>query len=105
MHVIVWEFRVRKGREAEFEQAYGPTGEWTALFKRGEGYLGTELLHDTTNRQRYVTIDRWTSPATYEAFRSRWRSEYAAMDSLYEALTEHEVLLGLLAPLPGSVEL
>ncbi len=102
MQVIVWEFRVRKGREAEFEQAYGPTGEWAELFKRGEGYLGTELLRDTANRQRYVTIDLWTSPAAYEAFRSRWRQEYEAIDRLCEALTEHEALLGLLAPVSGK---
>ncbi len=101
MYVIVWEFRVRNGREAEFERAYGPTGKWTALFGRSEGYLGTELLRDTTNHLRYVTIDRWTSPATYEALRTRWRNEYQEIDGFYEALTEHEALLGLLSPLPG----
>ena len=98
MHVTIWEFRVKKGREAEFELAYGPTGEWARFFERGEGYLGTELLRDAKDRQRYITIDRWTSPATYEAFRSRWADEYEAIDERCEALTEYEAPLGSLAP-------
>ena len=98
MHVTIWEFRVKKGREAEFERAYGPIGEWARFFERAEGYLGTELLRDAKNRQRYVTIDRWISQATYEAFRSRWADEYEAIDERCEALTEYETPLGSLAP-------
>ena len=98
MHVTIWEFRVKRGREAEFERAYGPTGEWARFFERAEGYLGTELLRDAKNRQRYVTIDRWISQATYEAFRRRWAGEYDAIDERCEALTEYEAPLGSLAP-------
>jgi heme-degrading monooxygenase HmoA len=102
MHVTIWEFRVKKGLEAEFERSYGPTGEWARFFERGEGYLGTELLRDTKNRQRYITIDRWISQATHEAFRSRWAEEYEAIDERCEALTEYEVPLGSLAPPVGE---
>ena len=99
MHVTIWEFRVKKGHEAEFERAYGPTGEWARFFERAEGYLGTELLRDAKNRQRYITIDRWTSPATYEVLRSQWADEYEAIDERCEALTEYEALLGSLVAL------
>jgi len=44
MYVILWRFRPVVGRESEFERAYGPCGEWVRLFRREEGYLGTELL-------------------------------------------------------------
>ena len=93
-HVIVWEFRVRAGRELEFEAAYGPEGEWARLFRRDPGYLGTELLRDGSDRRRYLTIDHWTSGAANDAFRERWRSDYQALDHRCEALTEHEAPLG-----------
>ena len=44
MYVILWRFRPVVGQESEFERAYGPSGEWARLFRRDEGYLGTELL-------------------------------------------------------------
>lgn len=46
MFVVVWEFRVRPGQEAEFEARYGPDGDWARLFRLGEGYGGTVLLRD-----------------------------------------------------------
>ena len=33
-YVIVWEFHVREGQEREFEDVYGPSGEWAHLFAR-----------------------------------------------------------------------
>ena len=63
MHVIIWEFRAQRGREGEFEGAYGPDGDWANFFRSGEGYLGTELMRDLETPGRYVTIDRWTSAA------------------------------------------
>jgi len=45
MYIIVWEYTVRDGHEAEFEKTYGPNGDWEQLFKQGEGYLGTDLVH------------------------------------------------------------
>ncbi len=94
MYVIIWEFRAKTGREADFERVYGPDGEWTEFFKRGEGYLGTELLRDTANPSHYLTIDRWASSTAYEAFRRQWVDEYVRLDKRGEALTEHEALLG-----------
>jgi heme-degrading monooxygenase HmoA len=94
MHVIVWEFRATTGREEEFERVYGPDGAWADLFARGDGYLGTELLRDVGERGRYITIDRWTSPAAFATFRDRWASDYRALDRRCEALTSRETPLG-----------
>ncbi len=44
MYVIIWEFRAKTGREADFERVYGPDGEWTELFKRGEALTEHEAL-------------------------------------------------------------
>jgi len=94
MYVIIWEYRVRAGSEAAFEQAYGREGEWVRLFEQGQGYRGTELHRDLAGGRRYVTIDRWTSRAAYDALHDRHVAEYDAIDRRCEPLTEHEELLG-----------
>ncbi|HEY6948087.1 MAG TPA: antibiotic biosynthesis monooxygenase [Gemmatimonadales bacterium] len=93
MYRIVWEFEPDVGRVAEFEREYGGQGAWSALFRRGVGYLGTELLRSTTDRPRYLTVDRWISRSAYEAFRAAFREEYAALDARCAALTRSERLV------------
>ena len=102
MYVIIWEFRTKREREGEFERVYGPEGEWAEFFRRGEGYLGTELLRDIATRGRYVTIDRWTSQAAYDAFRGRNLSEYETIDRRCESLTEHEAHIGSFPAMLGG---
>ena len=94
MHVILWEFRVREGREAAFETAYGPDGDWARLFRRAVGYLGTELLADPDLPRRYLTIDRWVSAEAHREFSRQWKTEYETLDSTCESLTEVERRLG-----------
>lgn len=94
MYVIIWKYQVKTDRTADFEQIYHSNGAWVELFRKEEGYLGTELLHDSNQLYRYITIDRWTSSHDYESFRSRWKSEYARLDAQCEGLTEQETLLG-----------
>ena len=104
MYIILWRFRLRMGRQSEFERAYGPSGEWALLFRRGDGYLGTELLlrsEDSTEDSReYITLDRWVSRASYEAFRAQFSSEYQRLDRRFEELTEEEAPLGAFEVLP-----
>ena len=42
--MIVWRFEVAADRRAEFERAYGSTGDWAQLFARSPDYLGTSIL-------------------------------------------------------------
>jgi heme-degrading monooxygenase HmoA len=72
MYLVLWRFRPVVGREDEFELAYGPFGKWAQLFRGEQGYLGTELLRRSEDSREYLTLDRWDSRATYEAFRARW---------------------------------
>lgn len=94
MYAIVWAFRPRPGRAAEFEQAYGPAGEWAMLFQQAPGYLGTDLLRPIDDAGRYLTVDRWESRAAYEAFRAARSAEYEALDRACEGLTEAEERVG-----------
>jgi quinol monooxygenase YgiN len=94
MYVLVWEFRVDEARRAPFEAAYGGDGDWARLFRRGEGYLRTELLRDAADPLRFLTIDCWTSRPAYEAFRAAHAADYAALDRRCANLTRSETALG-----------
>ncbi len=87
MHIIEWEFLPASGRKAEFLAAYGPDGVWTKLFRRSEGFLGTELIALSDQPGWYRTTDRWSSEAAYLAFRQSFAADYEALDLACESLT------------------
>ena len=74
MIALVFRYEVRD--QASFEAAYGPEGEWTTFFRRGRGYVGTELLRDVEVPARYLVVDRWGSREAYQAFVDAHRDEY-----------------------------
>ena len=92
MFVVIWRFRAAAGREAEFEQVYGPAGAWARLFRSGSGYLGTELLRDATGD--YLTLDRWESGSAYEHCLELHESDYQALDLACAELTSMEAIIG-----------
>jgi heme-degrading monooxygenase HmoA len=93
-YVYIWRFVVRPGSEAAFEAAYGPDGEWVRLFSEADGYLDSQLLKDQADPRTYLTIDRWTSRAAWEAFRAARAAEWDAIDRRGEDLTEREEEIG-----------
>jgi heme-degrading monooxygenase HmoA len=98
VHAIVWSYRVRPEAEPEFVEAYRAGGAWAKLFERADGYLGTELFRDQEASTRFLTIDRWRSPADFEAFKARFGEAYSALDRTLEGLTLEETRLGTLVP-------
>ncbi len=96
MIVILWEFQTKPGMEREYERASGANGLWIQLFRKGEGYLGTELLKGSNGR--YITIDRWTSFEAYERFKKEYAEEYEKIDKACESFTRFESLIGIFEP-------
>lgn len=94
MYTIIWEYIVKTELRSEFQRFFSSDGLWTELFKKNAGYLGTELLHDKNNLQRYITIDRWASEDSYRSFHKSHRNEYQILDKECESLTEKESLIG-----------
>lgn len=92
--VIVWTYRVRRGREQAFERDYSSRGVWARLFRKFRGYRGTHLYRDTSRPRAYVTVDLWASRAAFRAFQRRSRAEYARIDRRCAALTEMERKIG-----------
>jgi heme-degrading monooxygenase HmoA len=97
-YATIWTFTVQADRKAEFEFHYGPEGTWVRLFRRATGYLGSELLHDRADAQRYVTIDRWESREAWQAFRQQFAADYERLDREFEQLTTAESPLGEFTP-------
>jgi heme-degrading monooxygenase HmoA len=71
---LVFSYEVRE--PDEFERVYGPAGDWAEFFRRGRGYVGTELLRDLEIEGRYLVVDRWESAEAYNAFVEEHRAEY-----------------------------
>jgi len=94
MFAVIWEYEVRDGCEADFAALYGAGGAWVALFREHAGYAGTELLRDSAQPLRFVTIDRWTSQAAYDAFLAAARPRYVEIDARGDGLTSAERCLG-----------
>jgi heme-degrading monooxygenase HmoA len=90
MHIIEWEFLPALGRGAEFLAAYGSEGVWAKLFRRFEGFLGTELTALSDQPGWYRTTDRWASEAAYHAFRQSFAADYEALDLACQSLTTIE---------------
>ena len=74
MIALVFRYDVRDPEE--FERAYGPEGEWAQFFREGRGYVGTELLLDVDEPDRYLVIDRWESIEAYNTFLAENQADY-----------------------------
>jgi heme-degrading monooxygenase HmoA len=93
-YVYIWAFQVKPGCEARFEHIYGPQGAWVELFRKGPGYLRTELIKDLAMPNRYLTIDYWQDEASNQLFRRQFAQEFSKLDRHCEGFTESEELLG-----------
>ena len=105
MHRIEWHFLPAEQHLGEFLAAYGADGDWVRLFRRGAGYLGTELQPLPGRPGWYRCIDRWRSAEDYARFRQGHAADYAALDRACERLTREEVPADVAVfPSPASRE-
>ena len=74
--MIAHVFRYEARDPDEFNRAYGPEGEWAQFFRQGAGYIGTELLHDVEEPERFLVVDRWESIEAYNTFIAEHQDEY-----------------------------
>ena len=99
MIAIMWQFEVKLGREAEFEELYGVDGEWTAMNRHTRSYLGSSFLRDQNRSSRYVVIEYWSEMLVYEQHRV-FRSEgIAALEERGRALVDAVEPLGVFSAL------
>jgi heme-degrading monooxygenase HmoA len=97
-YIVVWEYQVKAGCEAEFIQAYGPDGEWARLFRRSPEFIGVELLGSVGNATRFFTLDNWGSAAAMDAFLAANATAYDVLDRRFSGLTVWERRIGGFPP-------
>jgi heme-degrading monooxygenase HmoA len=90
MFVILWEFEVKPGNRVGFEKAYGSAGTWVQLFRHDSRFRGTQLVHDPSRDDHYVTLDFWDSETAYRHFLTTNRQAYEELDSSLQGLTLRE---------------
>jgi heme-degrading monooxygenase HmoA len=94
MYAYIWEYEVRPEADDRFREIYGADGAWVALFRQAPGYVSTRLYRDRHAPHFYVTVDTWTSREAHQSFRQQFAGPLLELDTVCEALTEREVLLG-----------
>ena len=90
----IWEYFVREDNQSKFRKAYGKEGDWVQLFKKAKGYIKTDLYHDKTNTERFLTVDLWNSETDFHHFKKNYLKEYKNLDKQFEAFTKEENFLG-----------
>ncbi|HVJ09029.1 MAG TPA: antibiotic biosynthesis monooxygenase family protein [Acidisarcina sp.] len=98
VYVVVWEFEVKAGWEAEFVAVYGADGDWARLFRREKGFLRVELARSVMAQNRFFTFDYWVSAAAFLEFCSKHGAAYEALDEKWAGITERERRIGAFPP-------
>lgn len=92
--VYIWEYKVKGEHLEEFKGAYGPAGDWVQMFRRGKGFMATELHQDITDPLRFLTVDYWNSKEDRDNFQNQFSKEFEELDERCENFTEQEKLIG-----------
>jgi heme-degrading monooxygenase HmoA len=78
-------FKVRKGREAEFERHQA---EWDAALRRTRGFIGRVLMRNADDPLEYQAEIRWVSRAHRDRFAAAADRDAAALRQAAAALVE-----------------
>lgn len=98
----IWQYQVDPSYRSEFLAAYNPSGDWAQLFSRDPTYLGTKLLRDLADENRYSTIDFWESKDDRDLFRERYSAEFDDLDDRCERFTREERFVGDYIEIDGT---
>ena len=99
MIAIAWQFDVKKGREAEFEELYGADGEWTAMNRHTRSYLGSSFLRDQNRTSRYIVIEYWSEMLVHEQHRTYRAGAIASLEARSNALVDKVEPMGIFTAL------
>ncbi len=102
MFVILWEFQVKPGFEAEFAAVYGADGDWASLFRVSSAYRGTRLSRDLDRDGWYFTLDLWESQQSHDVFRAEYSDSYDELDQRCGRLTLRENHIGSFTAAPND---
>jgi heme-degrading monooxygenase HmoA len=93
-YIIIWQYDILPAARDSFERAYRPDGDWAALFRTSADYLGTQLLRDLAQPDRYITLDYWRTAGAFAAFKHAHGAAYDDLDRRCTQLTVAEAFVG-----------
>ena len=99
MIAIMWQFEVKDGREAEFEELYGVEGEWAIMNRHTRSYLGSSFLRDQNRPSRYIVIEYWSEMLVYEQHHAYRSNSMASLEGRRNALVESIEPMGVFTAL------
>jgi hypothetical protein len=99
MVAIVWQFSVKSGREAAFEEMYGADGEWTTMNRHTRSYLGSSFLRDQSQPSRYLVIEYWSEMLVAEQHKAYHPGALAEFQGRRTELVESTEPLGVFTAL------
>ncbi len=99
MIAVVWQFDVRPGAGADFEQMYGSDGEWTHLSRRSRSFLGSSFLRDISSETRYLVVEYWSEMMVYEKHVASYRNQLDALERRRATLVDRIEPLGVFTAL------
>jgi hypothetical protein len=99
MIAIVWQFNVRNGRNAEFEEFYGANGAWSSLNRLSRSYLGSSFMRDQISSSRYLIVEYWSEMVIYERHQMSHQQKIAELESRRDGLVASMEPLGVFTAL------
>ena len=99
MVAIMWQFMVKDGREAEFEQLLGAEGDWNVMNRRTRSFLGSSFLRDQASSSRYIVIEYWSEMLVYEQHRDYRSAAIASLEERSAALVDRVEPMGIFTAL------
>jgi hypothetical protein len=95
MIAVVFQFEVKAGREAEFEQLHGADGEWTSLSRQSRSFIGSSFLREFTATPRYLLVEYWSEMVVYERHLKDFAGEVERLERAREVMVQSTSSLGL----------
>ena len=95
MIAVVFQFDVKPGREAEFEQLHGADGRWTALSRQSRSFIGSSFLREFTATPRYLLVEYWSEMVVYERHRKDFEADLQRLERDRADMVTSTVPLGI----------
>lgn len=95
MIAVVFQFEVKRGREAEFEQFHGADGEWTALSRQSRSFIGSSFLREFASPPRYLLVEYWSEMVVYERHLKDLAAEIEGLEQRRADMVAATASLGL----------
>ena len=100
MVAIMWQFAVKSGHEAEFEQLFSTDGEWSVMNRRTRNsILGGSFLRDQNQSSRYILIEYWRMMVVHERHRAYRSDAITSLEKRRDELVESVEPLGIFTAL------